>query len=81
MALIQVRDVPEQIYRRLVAAAEREHRSLAQQVVATLAVGLDVQVDSKTRRRRVIETAIGAECDTDKRLTDPARILREDRRR
>jgi len=56
MPLIQVRDVPEHIYRLLAEQAERERRSLAQQVVAVLARGLQVEVDAKARRRALIET-------------------------
>ena len=57
MATLQVRDVPEHIYRRLADLAEKERRSLAQQTVAVLAKGLDVEVDPKARRRKVLEEA------------------------
>ena len=42
MATLQVRDVPEHIYRRLADLAEKERRSLAQQTLAVLAKGLEV---------------------------------------
>ena len=81
MALIQIRDVPEHIYRQLKETAEREHRSLAQQAVATLALGLQVEVDAKARRRRILNTALGGESERVNKMTDPARLIREDRRR
>ena len=81
MPLIQVRDVPEHIYRRLKEMAEREHRSLAQQVVAVLARGLQVEGDAKARRRRILDAALGIDSERVNKMTDPARLIREDRRR
>jgi len=81
MPLIQVRDVPEHIYRRLVEAAARERRSLAQQVVAVLAQGLDVAVDAKSRRRKLLESSQFMDAVRSRKLTDPVRLIREDRRR
>ena len=52
MPLIQVRDIPDHIYRLLAERAKRERRSLAQEAVVTLARGLQVEVDAKARRRR-----------------------------
>jgi hypothetical protein len=37
--------------------AEKERRSLAQQAVAVLAKGLEVEVDPRARRRKVLEEA------------------------
>lgn len=75
MPLIQVRDVPDHIHRVLAEQAHRERRSLAQQVVAVLARGLDVNPDAKARRRTLIDSLQA------NRLTDPARLIRKDRRR
>lgn len=81
MPLIQVRDVPEHIYRLLAEEAERERRSLAQQVVAVLARGLRVDVDAKARRRALLDIIqAGAVAQTGK-LSEPSRLIREDRRR
>jgi hypothetical protein len=73
--------VPEHIYRLLVERARRERRSLAQQVVAVLALGLNVEVDARARRRRVLETALSQPAESNARLSDPVRLVREDRRR
>ena len=81
MPLIQVRDVPDHIYRRLAERAGRERRSLAQQVVAVLARGLDVEVDAKARRRALLETIHSSHPAGTGRPSDPAKLIREDRRR
>ena len=81
MAMIQVRDVPDHIYRRLAEQAEREHRSLAQQTLAVLSRGLGVEMDAKDRRRKVLEAIAGMDHSQTKKLRDPARLIREDRNR
>jgi plasmid stability protein len=48
MPLLQVRDIPDHVYRLLVEQAAKERRSLAQQAVAVLARGLEVELDSST---------------------------------
>jgi hypothetical protein len=80
MPLIQVRDVPEHIYRRLVEQAGRERRSLAQQVVTVLARGLDVEQSPKARRKRIIEE-IRARGPVGTGLPSAVRLIREDRER
>lgn len=81
MPLIQVRDLPEHLYHLLVERARRERRSIAQQVVAILASGLNVEVDAKARRRRILDAALGQSGELTSHLPDPARLIREDRRR
>jgi hypothetical protein len=81
MPLIQVRDVPEHIYRLLAEQAGRERRSLAQQAIAVLARGLDVDVDAKARRRALLGTLRTNPPVRTGKLSDPAKLIREDRRR
>ena len=81
MPTLQVRDVPEHIYRRLVEEAEKERRSLAQQAVAVLAKGLDADIDPRARLRSALERAARIDRKTTRRLPDPARLIREDRQR
>jgi len=81
MPTLQVRDVPEHIYRRLVDLAEKERRSLAQQTVAVLAKGLDVEADPKARRRKVLEEAKRLDLGRGKSLPDFVKLIREDRNR
>ena len=81
MPLIQVRDVPEHIYRLLAEQAVRERRSLAQQAVAVLARGLQVEVDAKARRRALLGAIRSNPTSQARKLSDPAKLIREDRRR
>jgi hypothetical protein len=81
MPLIQVRDVPDHIYRLLAEQAKRERRSLAQQVVAVLARGLHVEVDAKARRRALLEAIQSSSPARTSKLGAPAKLIREDRRR
>jgi len=81
MPTLQVRDVPEHIYRRLADLAEKERRSLAQQAVAVLAKGLEVEVDPRARRRKVLEEAKRLDLGRGKFLPDFVKMIREDRAR
>jgi len=81
MPLLQVRNVPDHIYRLLAEQAEKERRSLAQQVVAVLARGLDVELDAKARRQKVLRMIRLGDRDRTGKLSDPARLVRQDRRR
>ncbi|MGD0498976.1 MAG: hypothetical protein ABSC23_11130 [Bryobacteraceae bacterium] len=81
MPLIQVRDVPDHIYRLLAELAGRERRSLAQQAVAALARGLEADVDAKGRRRTVLKSLPIGVPPRVKKLRNPAALIREDRRR
>jgi hypothetical protein len=81
MPTLQVRDVPDHIYRRLAELAEKERRSLAQQAVAVLAKGLEVEVDPKARRRKVLDEAKRLGLGRGKSLPDFVKLIREDRER
>jgi hypothetical protein len=81
MPVIQVRDVPEHIYRRLVETAKRERRSLAQQTLETIAQGLSVETDAKERRRKLIATVREKNARVGRTLSDPVARVREDRER
>ena len=57
MPTLQVRDVPEELYRKLVRKAEEEHRSLSKQTIAVLEQGLNMAEDPKARRLRALARA------------------------
>ena len=69
-----MRDVPELIYRLLAEQAERERRSLAQQAVTVLA-------RAKARQRALLEAIRSAPTAHAGKLSDPTKLIREDRRR
>lgn len=82
MPSLQVRELPDPIYRKLVAEAEKEHRSLAQQAVAVLARGLGVTDDARERRRRILDQVQKAPIKgAGKKLPNPVDLVREDRDR
>jgi plasmid stability protein len=82
MPSLQVRELPEHIYQTLCKEAETQHRSIAQQAVAALARGLNLELDPRMRRKAVLES-IRAEAALYQRivLPDPALLIREDRDR
>ena len=82
MPTLQIRDVPLHIYDELVRQAGRERRSLAQQAVAVLAKGIGVPVDVKAQRKEVLKR-IRETIDrgATRHLTDPVKLIREDRNR
>jgi hypothetical protein len=81
MPLLQVRDVPEHLYRLLVRQAEKERRSIAQQAIAVLAKGLGAEIDAKARRREVLAKIQQSHPGRGKTLSDPVKLIREDRQR
>ncbi|MEL6592437.1 MAG: hypothetical protein AAFQ87_10985 [Bacteroidota bacterium] len=54
MPAIQVRNLPEHIYEALKEAAQKERRSLSQQIVVSLAKALEINVDYREKRREII---------------------------
>lgn len=82
MPSLQVREVPEHIYKTLRREAEEQHRSIAQQAVAVLARGLNLELEPRLKRKCILE-AIKSETARQGtfRLPDPALLIREDRDR
>jgi len=82
MATLQVRDLPDQIYEKLKKEAKKKHRSLAQQAIITLAKGLDAPYNPKEKRSILIESLQAGNQNIKKyKLSDPVKLLREDRER
>ena len=82
MPSLQVREMPIVLYGALQECAKREHRSLAQQAVVTLARGMDLTENPADRRRALLDhiknSAVGSpELD----LPDAATVVNEDRAR
>ncbi len=82
MTSLQVRELPEQIYLKLQEEAKKEHRSLAQQAIATLAKGLDLEINPKKRREDLLKNLNQEPIINNKiSLPDPVKLIREDRER
>jgi len=82
MPSLQVRELPEHIYQSLCLEAQASHRSIAQQAVAALAKGLNLDLAPQMRRKTLL-AAIRAEAEFPypHGLPDPALLIREDRDR
>ena len=82
MPSLQVRDLPEGIYRRLVDEAEREHRSLSQQATILLGRALNASTGRRERRqfllRRLSERPLVRDIGS---FPAPEAFIREDRDR
>ena len=83
MPSLQVRELPEHIYRLLQEKAVKEHRSLAQEAVITLAKGLQTPLSQKNRRIELLRKIADNHPAVDKSglSLDPAALIREDRER
>ena len=82
MPSIQVRDLPEQIYRKLQINAKKDHRSLSQQTIVTLKKGLGVDTNSKEHRRVLVDQIWSRRISFgNAQLEDPVKLIREDRER
>jgi len=81
MALLQIRDLPEPLYRKLAGEAAKQRRSLSQQAIAVLAKGLDMEADPKARRKEALRKAALIDRSQTRNLPDPVKLIREDRNR
>jgi len=79
MATLQVRNMPEKLYKRIKEKAGKEYRSIAQQVVFELENALDNPVDNKKRRSLLFDEIKKNKKDVE--YVDPVRLIREDRER
>ena len=82
MPSLQVRELPENIYRLLQEKATNEYRSLAQEAVVILARGLKAPLSQKNRRMELLQNITdNPAVDQSILAIDPAALLREDRER
>lgn len=82
MPSLQVRDLPEHIYQKLLAEAKARHRSLAQQAVITLSKGLETNEDPKGRRRSLMSRLQARKLQINiTNYKSPADLIREGRER
>lgn len=81
MPTLQIRDLPEEIYRKLVRQAEKERRSLSQEAVIVLARCIGHEDAPRERRREILRRLLAEPAVLDRDLPDPAVLVREDRDR
>jgi len=81
MPLLQVRECPEDIYRKITLVAKNENRTIAQQVVVLLEKSLG-QTESNTDRRKHLLAKIESRQISDEvKAIDAVALIREDRDR
>jgi plasmid stability protein len=80
MPTLQIRDLPDDVYRGIAAAARAEHRSLSEQAIVELRRALGL-TDTVLRRERVIADLAASGRRLPKEAPTPEALVREDRER
>ena len=80
MPILQVRNLPEDIYIKLNMIANKENRSIAQQTIVLLKESLGLHVNNKLRRKALLEK-IGGKNYFIRNEIDQVELIRKDRER
>ena len=81
MALLQVRDCPDDIYKKIATVAKKQNRTIAQQVLVLLQKGLGQEQSNIERRNQLIERIEKRKIDEKIKAIDAVALIREDRDR
>jgi len=81
MALLQVRNFPDEKYEVISAMAKEQRRSIAQQTVLLIDRGLASRGSAKEKRQRAIERTMARSVPEWMKEIDSAAMIREDRDR
>jgi len=81
MALLQVRNFPEDKYKQIAKLAKEQRRSIAQQAVLLIDKGLSDSESAKERRIRALERTLSRPTPDGLKGVDFAAMIREDRDR
>jgi hypothetical protein len=81
MPLLQVRDIPEDLYERLSRVAEADNRSIAQETIVLLKKALDYKEERMAGRKRILAEIQANKIENADHFPDPAKLIREDRER
>ncbi len=81
MPLLQVRDLPEDLYRVLADIAKKDNRSIAQETIVLLKKALNYRESQQARRRRVLNEINDNPIKNVEAFPDPVDLIREDRER
>ncbi len=81
MPSLQVRELPEDVYVRLQARAQAEHRSIAQETVVLLRRALGIPASRMAERRAIIARALEREVPETGAAPPSEELIREDRDR
>ena len=81
MPLLQVRDMPNDLYERLSRLADEENRSIPQETVVLLKKALGYSEERIAKRKRILAEINDFHIKDADKLPDPATLVREDRER
>ncbi len=82
MAILQVRDIPDELYENLSAVAKQENRSISQETIVLLKGALQLKTERAARRKSVIsEIENFNNRGNQKDIPNPEDLIREDRDR
>ena len=81
MPLLQVRDCPEDVYKRIAIVAKRQNRTIAQQTVVLLEKGLGQERSNVERRKELLEKIENRFISSKAKKQNAVALIREDRDR
>ncbi len=81
MALLQVRDFPQELYALLAIKAQLENRSITQQTIYMLKEGLTEKSEQVSSRAAVLNSLSQMNLTMNKKVPSPAELIRQDRDR
>jgi hypothetical protein len=81
MPLLQVRDCPEDIYKKISFFAKKQNRTIAQQVISILEKGLQIEQPNIERRKSLLEKINNRDAISCVNDLDDVALIREDRNR
>lgn len=81
MPLLQVRECPEDVYRKVAMVAKSQNRTIAQQVVVLLEKGLGQEEPNVERRKRLLARLENRIIPDNVKAVDAVALVREDRDR
>ena len=81
MPLLQVRDCPEDIYKKIAIAAKQQKRTVAQQIVVLLEKSLGQDQSNMERRKQLLDKIKARKIADAVKKIDEVALVREDRDR
>jgi hypothetical protein len=81
MPLLQVRDCPEDIYKKIIVVAKKQNRTISQQILVLLEKGLGQEQSNLERRRQLSEKINARSINNKIQDIDAVALIREDRNR
>ncbi len=81
MPLLQVRECPEDVYKKVALVAKRQNRTIAQQVVVLLEKGLGQEESNIERRKQLLSKIESRHISDNVKAIDAVALIREDRDR